>query len=427
MINVTVAAASKITELLAEENKPDAGLRVFVQGGGCSGFQYGLMIDEGEGDATTDSVIESNGVKLLVDPISARYLSRRRSRLRRQHHRRRLHDQEPEREVDLRLRLVVQRCNRPARPSPRGERGRSLPGWTPPPPTSTACGPPAASAPASATSSSTSSSGRRDTSRPRISSTLIRREDPADQPGDHLPHAAVDGRRRDRAQGRFRRRPIPLRAFLPPSPALPSHLQELQSLLRVPQLGHRGAASRKWRRRAVSPPRRACSRFTAPARRAGPDAPRSLKEARTELLFARDALRIAIATERSGLEFYTRAAKDHARRARPARLREARRGRKRASRHARSAIPGAARSRIRSSSRGRRSSSSRERRTACSPPAPNSSQQGVDDRAGPDDRHPAASAGRTASSSATANGSRTPKARRSSWSSPTRSARTSSC
>ena len=75
MINVTVAAASKISELLVEENKPAAGLRVFVQGGGCSGFQYGLMIDEGEGDASTDSVIEVNGVKLMVDPISARYLS----------------------------------------------------------------------------------------------------------------------------------------------------------------------------------------------------------------------------------------------------------------------------------------------------------------------------------------------------------------
>jgi iron-sulfur cluster insertion protein len=75
MINVTPAAAEKITELLTEENKNGAGLRVFVQGGGCSGFQYGLMIDEGEGDAESDSVIESNGVKLLVDPISARYLS----------------------------------------------------------------------------------------------------------------------------------------------------------------------------------------------------------------------------------------------------------------------------------------------------------------------------------------------------------------
>ena len=74
MINVTPSAATKISELLTEENKLGAGLRVFVQGGGCSGFQYGLMIDEGEGDETTDAVIESNGVKLLVDPISARYL-----------------------------------------------------------------------------------------------------------------------------------------------------------------------------------------------------------------------------------------------------------------------------------------------------------------------------------------------------------------
>jgi len=71
----TDSAAEKVRELVLEEGNPELKLRVFVQGGGCSGFQYGLMIDEGEGDATTDSVIESNGVKLLVDPISARYLS----------------------------------------------------------------------------------------------------------------------------------------------------------------------------------------------------------------------------------------------------------------------------------------------------------------------------------------------------------------
>ncbi|MGH9314103.1 MAG: iron-sulfur cluster insertion protein ErpA [Vicinamibacterales bacterium] len=74
MITVTQTAASKISELLAEENKQQAALRVFVQGGGCSGFQYGLMIDEGEGQVDTDQRIESNGVRLLVDPISARYL-----------------------------------------------------------------------------------------------------------------------------------------------------------------------------------------------------------------------------------------------------------------------------------------------------------------------------------------------------------------
>jgi iron-sulfur cluster assembly accessory protein len=74
MITVTQTAASKISELLTEENKRQAALRVFVQGGGCSGFQYGLMIDEGEGQADTDQQIESNGIRLLVDPISARYL-----------------------------------------------------------------------------------------------------------------------------------------------------------------------------------------------------------------------------------------------------------------------------------------------------------------------------------------------------------------
>ena len=74
MVTVTPLAAEKISELLTEENKVGSGLRVFVQGGGCSGFQYGLMIDEGEGDPESDQVIESNGIRLLVDPISLRYL-----------------------------------------------------------------------------------------------------------------------------------------------------------------------------------------------------------------------------------------------------------------------------------------------------------------------------------------------------------------
>jgi iron-sulfur cluster assembly accessory protein len=74
MINVTEAAAEKINELLVDEQKVGAGLRVFVQGGGCSGFQYGLMIDEGEGDPSADQIFEVNGVRLYVDPISLRYL-----------------------------------------------------------------------------------------------------------------------------------------------------------------------------------------------------------------------------------------------------------------------------------------------------------------------------------------------------------------
>jgi iron-sulfur cluster assembly accessory protein len=72
MINVTPTAASQISELLAEEQKDGSGLRVFVQGGGCSGFQYGLMIDEG--NTSGDQVFESNGVRLYIDPISVRYL-----------------------------------------------------------------------------------------------------------------------------------------------------------------------------------------------------------------------------------------------------------------------------------------------------------------------------------------------------------------
>lgn len=74
MINVTSIAAEKISELLSEEGKPSAGLRVFVQGGGCSGFQYGLMIEDNEPAADVDRVVESNGVRLYVDPISVRYL-----------------------------------------------------------------------------------------------------------------------------------------------------------------------------------------------------------------------------------------------------------------------------------------------------------------------------------------------------------------
>ncbi|MBI2188241.1 MAG: iron-sulfur cluster insertion protein ErpA [Acidobacteria bacterium] len=72
VIHVSPTAASKINELLAEEGKTGSGLRVFVQGGGCSGFQYGLMIEENGG--SSDQVFESNGVRLFVDPISISYL-----------------------------------------------------------------------------------------------------------------------------------------------------------------------------------------------------------------------------------------------------------------------------------------------------------------------------------------------------------------
>ena len=72
LITVTESAAGKIRELLSEEGKLESGLRVFVQGGGCSGFQYGLMIEESGG--VGDQLFESNGVRLFVDPVSVSYL-----------------------------------------------------------------------------------------------------------------------------------------------------------------------------------------------------------------------------------------------------------------------------------------------------------------------------------------------------------------
>ncbi|NYT22115.1 iron-sulfur cluster insertion protein ErpA [Alcaligenaceae bacterium] len=66
------AAAAKVKELLAEEANPELKLRVFVQGGGCSGFQYGFTFDETVND--DDTTIEKEGVELLVDPMSFQYL-----------------------------------------------------------------------------------------------------------------------------------------------------------------------------------------------------------------------------------------------------------------------------------------------------------------------------------------------------------------
>jgi len=68
----TDAAASKVRDLLAEEGNPELKLRVFVQGGGCSGFQYGFTFDETVND--DDTTIGKEGVQLLVDPMSFQYL-----------------------------------------------------------------------------------------------------------------------------------------------------------------------------------------------------------------------------------------------------------------------------------------------------------------------------------------------------------------
>ena len=74
MITLTSNAAAKVKGILEQEkaNLPEGGLRIYVQGGGCSGFQYGMVLDE---VAEGDQVIEAEGgVKVIVDPMSLRYL-----------------------------------------------------------------------------------------------------------------------------------------------------------------------------------------------------------------------------------------------------------------------------------------------------------------------------------------------------------------
>ena len=66
------AAAHKVRELIAEENNPNLKLRVYISGGGCSGFQYGFTFDEQRAD--DDLALVKDGVTLVVDPLSLQYL-----------------------------------------------------------------------------------------------------------------------------------------------------------------------------------------------------------------------------------------------------------------------------------------------------------------------------------------------------------------
>jgi iron-sulfur cluster insertion protein len=72
-INFTDNAVNKVKELIAEEGSPDLKLRVFVSGGGCSGFQYGFTFEEAINEDDTQVVKDS--VTLLVDPMSLQYLT----------------------------------------------------------------------------------------------------------------------------------------------------------------------------------------------------------------------------------------------------------------------------------------------------------------------------------------------------------------
>lgn len=71
-IQVTDRAVAKVKELVAEEQNPQLQLRVFVTGGGCSGFQYGFSFDEDHQE--DDTTVEKDGVKVVVDGLSYQYL-----------------------------------------------------------------------------------------------------------------------------------------------------------------------------------------------------------------------------------------------------------------------------------------------------------------------------------------------------------------
>jgi iron-sulfur cluster insertion protein len=72
-INLTASAVRKVRALVEEEENDELKLRVFITGGGCSGFQYGFTFDEIAAD--DDTAVESEGVTLLVDPMSFQYLA----------------------------------------------------------------------------------------------------------------------------------------------------------------------------------------------------------------------------------------------------------------------------------------------------------------------------------------------------------------
>jgi iron-sulfur cluster assembly accessory protein len=72
-INLTQPAAEAVRDLLAKRNLENYALRVFVQGGGCSGFQYGMALDNNFREE--DAVFENHGVKVLIDEVSINYLN----------------------------------------------------------------------------------------------------------------------------------------------------------------------------------------------------------------------------------------------------------------------------------------------------------------------------------------------------------------
>ncbi|MBS1704753.1 MAG: iron-sulfur cluster insertion protein ErpA [Armatimonadetes bacterium] len=72
-ITLTERATTELKELITSQSTPSAALRVWVAGGGCSGLSYGMALDENDPEAG-DNIFEQDGVKILVDPMSLRYM-----------------------------------------------------------------------------------------------------------------------------------------------------------------------------------------------------------------------------------------------------------------------------------------------------------------------------------------------------------------
>jgi len=73
MLTLTETAAQKVRGLIADQKmEASTGLRVYVKGGGCSGFSYGIAFEHDADDQ--DKIAESNGVRIIVDPVSLKYL-----------------------------------------------------------------------------------------------------------------------------------------------------------------------------------------------------------------------------------------------------------------------------------------------------------------------------------------------------------------
>ena len=112
MVILTDIAAEKVRAFMEGQTaEGDVGLRVGVRGGGCSGFQYALALDEKRDD---DHVFDTSGIRVLVDPASLQLRGGLHGRLHRELHGLGLRGLEPERGRLLRLRLLLPRCGRRA-------------------------------------------------------------------------------------------------------------------------------------------------------------------------------------------------------------------------------------------------------------------------------------------------------------------------